>query len=62
MHPLKPFKPQMSPKNGAIFIEGHVKGLSNTRALGEAGIPVYVLDTAECILRSQKLHLSHDKT
>jgi D-aspartate ligase len=34
---------------GAIVIEGHVQGLSNTRALGEAGIPVYVVDKHDCI-------------
>lgn len=36
---------------GAIIIEGHVQGLSNTRSLGEAGIPVYVVDKANCIAR-----------
>lgn len=30
--------------NGAVIIEGHVQGLSNTRSLGELGIPVYVID------------------
>jgi predicted ATP-grasp superfamily ATP-dependent carboligase len=34
---------------GAIIIEGHVQGLSNVRSLGEAGIPVYVLDKYRCI-------------
>ena len=29
-------------KKGAVIIEGHVQGLSNTRSLGEAGIPVIV--------------------
>lgn len=36
---------------GAIVIEGHVQGLSNTRSLGEAGIPVYVVDKTNCIAR-----------
>ncbi|HRZ42999.1 MAG TPA: hypothetical protein P5228_09900, partial [Bacteroidales bacterium] len=37
---------------GAIIIEGHVQGLSNTRALGRAGIPVYVLNHGEkCVAR-----------
>ena len=36
---------------GAIIIEGHVQGLSNTRSLGEAGIPVYVVDKMNCIAR-----------
>lgn len=30
---------------GAIVIEGHVQGLSNARALGELGIPVYPDDS-----------------
>lgn len=34
---------------GAIIIEGHVQGLSNVRSLGEAGIPVYVVDKDKCI-------------
>lgn len=41
-------------KNGAIIIEGHVQGLSNTRALGEIGIPVYVVDKTDCIARHSK--------
>ncbi len=36
---------------GAVIIEGHVQGLSNTRALGEAGIPVVVVDTGNCLAR-----------
>jgi predicted ATP-grasp superfamily ATP-dependent carboligase len=36
-------------KPGAIIIEGHVQGLSNTRSLGVAGIPVYVVDKGPCI-------------
>ncbi|QQS49733.1 MAG: hypothetical protein IPM71_08875 [Bacteroidota bacterium] len=38
-------------KTGALVLEGHVQGLSNTRALGEAGIPVYVVDTNNCLAR-----------
>lgn len=41
-------------KPGAIIIEGHVQGLSNTRSLGEMGIPVYVVDKADCIARYSK--------
>lgn len=36
---------------GALIIEGHVQGLSNTRSLGEAGIPVYVIDKNNCLAR-----------
>jgi len=36
---------------GAVIIEGHVQGLSNTRALGEAGIPVVVVDMNNCLAR-----------
>ncbi len=39
---------------GAIIIEGHVQGLSNTRSLGEAGIPVIVVDKNNCIARYSK--------
>jgi D-aspartate ligase len=44
------------PKNkpGAVIIEGHVQGLSNMRSLGEAGIPVYVVDKYNCIARYSK--------
>jgi D-aspartate ligase len=38
-------------KPGAIIIEGHIQGLSNTRSLGKIGIPVYVVDKANCIAR-----------
>lgn len=44
----------MLDKSGAIIIEGHVQGLSNTRALGEAGIPVYVIDKNICLARFSK--------
>jgi len=40
--------------NGVIVIEGHVQGLSNTRALGEAGIPVIVVDHDLCLARFSK--------
>lgn len=39
---------------GAIVIEGHVQGLSNTRSLGELGIPVYVLDVVYCLAHYSK--------
>jgi predicted ATP-grasp superfamily ATP-dependent carboligase len=38
-------------KQGAVIIEGHVQGLANTRALGEAGIPVVVVDSNNCLAR-----------
>ncbi|MDM8004251.1 MAG: hypothetical protein QUS66_15365, partial [Bacteroidota bacterium] len=38
-------------KQGAVIIEGHVQGLANTRALGEAGIPVAVVDSNNCLAR-----------
>lgn len=38
-------------RKGAIVIEGHVQGLANTRALGEAGIPVIVLSEHNCLAR-----------
>ncbi len=38
-------------RHGAVIIEGHVQGLSNTRSLGEAGIPVVVIDTDNCLAR-----------
>jgi D-aspartate ligase len=41
----------MSNTSGAIIIEGHVQGLSNTRSLGEAGIPVFVVDKVNCLAR-----------
>jgi D-aspartate ligase len=36
-------------KPGTVIIEGHVQGLSNTRSMGEAGIPVVVVDTGDCV-------------
>lgn len=44
----------MSNKKGAVIIEGHVQGLSNTRSLGESGIPVYVVDKTNCIAHYSK--------
>ncbi len=44
----------MSLKIGAIIIEGHVQGLANTRSLGSKGIPVYVIDTGNCVARYSK--------
>lgn len=41
-------------KKGAVIIEGHVQGLSNTRSLGEAGIPIIVVDKDNCIARYSK--------
>ena len=41
-------------KKGAIIIEGHVQGLANTRSLGEAGIPVIIVDKENCIARYSK--------
>jgi D-aspartate ligase len=41
-------------KPGAIVIEGHVQGLSNTRSLGEVGIPVIVIDKVNCIAQYSK--------
>lgn len=38
-------------KPGAVVIEGHIQGLSNTRSLGEYGIPVFVVDKNNCIAR-----------
>jgi D-aspartate ligase len=41
-------------KNGVIIIEGHVQGLSNTRSLGESGVPVVVVDTGNCVARHSR--------
>ncbi len=35
--------------NGVIIIEGQLQGLSNAYSLGEAGIPVIVADTGNCL-------------
>jgi predicted ATP-grasp superfamily ATP-dependent carboligase len=39
---------------GAIVIEGHIQGLSNTRSVGEMGLPVYVVDRGTCLARYSK--------
>ena len=39
---------------GAIVLEGHVQGLSNTRSLGELGVPVYVVDVNHCLAQHSK--------
>lgn len=44
----------MSVVTGVIIIEGHVQGLSNTRSLGEVGIPVYVIDKDICLAKFSK--------
>ncbi|KGN79132.1 hypothetical protein HW49_07105 [Porphyromonadaceae bacterium COT-184 OH4590] len=41
-------------KKGAIVLEGHIQGLSNTRSLGELGIPVYVIDKNYCLAQFSK--------
>ncbi len=46
-------------KKGAIILEGHVQGLSNTRSLGELGIPVYVLDVVNCLAQHSKFCTKH---
>lgn len=40
--------------NGALIIEGHIQGLSNVRALGEIGVPVYVVDCTRCLAQYSK--------
>ena len=44
----------MNKQPGAIIIEGHVQGLSNTHSLGESGISVFVMDTHDCVARYSK--------
>jgi len=39
---------------GVIIIEGHVQGLANTRSLGEAGVPVVVVDIGDCVARHSR--------
>jgi predicted ATP-grasp superfamily ATP-dependent carboligase len=46
---------------GAIIIEGHVQGLSNVRALGEVGIPVYVMDISKCLAQYSKYCVKYFK-
>ncbi len=44
----------MRKPQGVIVIEGHVQGLANTRLLGQAGIPVIVVDKGNCVARHSK--------
>lgn len=44
---------------GVIIIDGHVQGLSNARALGEKGIPVWVCDTTKSIATYSKFCLGY---
>ena len=44
----------MQKKPGALIIEGHVQGLANTRLLGQAGIPVIVIDKENCVAKYSK--------
>lgn len=44
----------MNNTKGAIVLEGHVQGLSNTRSLGELGIPVYVVDVVHCLAQHSR--------
>lgn len=46
--------PSSEHRPGAVVIEGHVQGLANTRALGAAGVPVYVVDKNNCIARHSR--------
>jgi D-aspartate ligase len=39
---------------GVIVIDGHVQGLSNTRSLGEKGIPVWICDTNRSVATYSK--------
>ena len=39
---------------GVVVIEGHVQGLANTRLLGQAGIPVIVIDKDNCVAKYSK--------
>lgn len=41
-------------KPGVVVIEGHVQGLANTRLLGQAGIPVIVIDKDNCVAKYSK--------
>ena len=44
----------MQKKPGALIIEGHVQGLANTRLLGQADIPVIVVDKENCVAKYSK--------
>lgn len=39
---------------GVVVIEGHVQGLTNTRILGKAGIPVIVVDAGNCLAKHSR--------
>lgn len=39
---------------GAIIIGGYIQGLSNVRALGEKGVPVWVMDEKSCIAQASR--------
>ena len=41
-------------KPGVVVVEGHVQGLANTRLLGQAGIPVIVIDKDDCVAKYSK--------
>ncbi len=44
---------------GAVILEGHVQGLSNTRSLGELGVPIYVIDVVNCLAQYSKFCTKH---
>ena len=44
---------------GVIIIDGHVQGLSNTRSLGEKGVPVWVCDTNRSVATYSKFCLGY---
>lgn len=39
---------------GAIIIGGYIQGLSNARALGEKGVPVWVIDEENCLAKASR--------
>lgn len=41
-------------RHGVVVVEGHVQGLANTRLLGKKGLPVIIVDKADCIARYSK--------
>ena len=45
---------KLNKKLGVVVIEGHVQGLANTRLLGQAGIPVIVIDKDNCVAKYSK--------
>lgn len=40
--------------NGVIIIGGYIQGLSNVRALGEHGVPVWVIDEGHCLAQKSR--------